>query len=390
MMGSAYAQSNLPACPSSGYFHNCFGTLTYASGNKYVGEFKDDKRNGQGTFTFADGEKYVGEFKDDKRNGQGTYTYADGEKYVGELKDDKRNGQGIFYLANGSISQSGDWRDNSLVTSQHVDPNSFTRIAKGNSAPSAVEAQQSKLPACPSSGYFHNCFGTYTYFNQGKYVGEFKDDKRNGEGTFTYASGEKYVGLYRDNQPHGYGIIYSSSGSIIHQGRWDKGVLVLTVAVDTQRFPFNHSSIQSVPLSPTVDELERQREVRERQRQAKERADRERPAREAAQREFEAQTQRILKLKQIQQKQGCENLVQTCVTQLFRGYPLLEKIANKLYIHPNSIQLDRTSKSTCSCTAVFYTPKGTTTCEARSKLIDSTYVQCQTPDGNFFETNLDL
>ena len=47
-----------------------FGTYTFASGSKYVGELKDDKRNGQGTYTFASGEKYVGTFKDDKRNGK--------------------------------------------------------------------------------------------------------------------------------------------------------------------------------------------------------------------------------------------------------------------------------------------------------------------------------
>ena len=50
ILGSAYAQSNLPACPSSsGYFHNCFGTFTLSSGGKYVGEWQDDKFNGQGT-----------------------------------------------------------------------------------------------------------------------------------------------------------------------------------------------------------------------------------------------------------------------------------------------------------------------------------------------------
>ncbi len=43
--------------------------MTFANGDKYVGEYKDDKRNGQGTFKFADGTKYVGEFKDDKLNG---------------------------------------------------------------------------------------------------------------------------------------------------------------------------------------------------------------------------------------------------------------------------------------------------------------------------------
>ena len=63
--------TDLPPCPSSGYFHNCFGTLTYADGGKYVGEFKDDLVNGQGTntvkapYTYANGDKYVGEFKDD-------------------------------------------------------------------------------------------------------------------------------------------------------------------------------------------------------------------------------------------------------------------------------------------------------------------------------------
>ena len=63
MMGSAYSQSNLPACPTSGYFHNCFGKYTDPNGDQYVGEWKDGKQNGQGSYTFPNGQKYVGEFK---------------------------------------------------------------------------------------------------------------------------------------------------------------------------------------------------------------------------------------------------------------------------------------------------------------------------------------
>ncbi len=55
--------------------NNGYGTYTYANGGKYVGEFKDGKRNGQGTFISADGKnKYVGEWKNDKIYGQGTWT----------------------------------------------------------------------------------------------------------------------------------------------------------------------------------------------------------------------------------------------------------------------------------------------------------------------------
>ena len=45
----------LPPCPENPNqrFHNCFGTYTYPSGNKYVGELRDDKSHGQGTYTYC-------------------------------------------------------------------------------------------------------------------------------------------------------------------------------------------------------------------------------------------------------------------------------------------------------------------------------------------------
>jgi len=79
------------------------------------------------------------------RHGQGTYTTADGQKYVGEFKDDKRNGQGIFYSANGSIKESGIYKDSVLVTSQYIDPNSFTRIARNNSVPAVSDSQRQAI-----------------------------------------------------------------------------------------------------------------------------------------------------------------------------------------------------------------------------------------------------
>ena len=79
MMGSAHAQSNLPACQGSDIsrWTDCFGTISQKLGEKYEGEFKNGTRQGQGTFTLVDGSKYVGEFRGGWATGLGTYTYLD-------------------------------------------------------------------------------------------------------------------------------------------------------------------------------------------------------------------------------------------------------------------------------------------------------------------------
>ena len=60
----------LPPCPTdpSAYFHNCEGTYTWANGDKYVGEWRDDKQHGQGTYFFADGRVWHGLFRNDEWN----------------------------------------------------------------------------------------------------------------------------------------------------------------------------------------------------------------------------------------------------------------------------------------------------------------------------------
>ena len=130
----------LPNCPSdtSIRWDNCFGTYTWAEGDLYVGEFKDNKKHGQGTYTHASGAQYIGEYEDDKMHGQGTYTYASGAQYIGEFKDDKMHGQGTYTWGPG--------------------PN-------------------------------------YQDVN----VGEFKDDKRHGQGTYTWANGKTTKGFFMND-----------------------------------------------------------------------------------------------------------------------------------------------------------------------------------------------
>lgn len=114
----------LPQCPGSyaKTWSNCVGTLTYADGGKYVGEFKDGNPNGQGIGTMLNGAKYVGQYRNGMLTGRGTLTWPDGRKYVGEFTDNKPNGQGIQYRADGTILRLGLWENGVFVGSRSAAP----------------------------------------------------------------------------------------------------------------------------------------------------------------------------------------------------------------------------------------------------------------------------
>ena len=104
-LGSAYAQSNLRACPSSGNLNDCFGSYTYPNNWRYVGEWKDNRQNGQGT----------------------------------------------LYAVNGSVLNQGVWADGKFVRSAPVlQANSSSVLT--SSAERGRLAAVSNLPACPASG----------------------------------------------------------------------------------------------------------------------------------------------------------------------------------------------------------------------------------------------
>ncbi len=118
IMGSAYAQSNLPACQGIDAirWNNCFGTYYFVDG-RYVGDWKNGKYDGRGTITFSNGQKYIGEFSDGKYHGQGAFYSSNGlvihqgiwtggsfqsEPIKGQWKDDNFLGSDSFAQTNDS------------------------------------------------------------------------------------------------------------------------------------------------------------------------------------------------------------------------------------------------------------------------------------------------
>ena len=49
--------------------------MFWANGDRYEGDFVDDKRTGRGAFIWANGDRYEGEFIDDHRLHTGRYIF---------------------------------------------------------------------------------------------------------------------------------------------------------------------------------------------------------------------------------------------------------------------------------------------------------------------------
>jgi hypothetical protein len=62
-----------------------------------------DCQNGQGERVSLNGDKYIGEFRNNKMNGHGTYMWVSGEKYIGEFNNDRQCGEGTLIKADGTV-----------------------------------------------------------------------------------------------------------------------------------------------------------------------------------------------------------------------------------------------------------------------------------------------
>ena len=113
-------------------------------GDKFVGEFKNDKRHGNGTYFHKNGDKYVGNYKNGKIDGYGVYNY-NGHEYKGEFKDGKRHGEGVFVSAKGRILE-GVWKNDKFQYKKKIKGNSKSFANLNSSKNSSLASNQTKDP----------------------------------------------------------------------------------------------------------------------------------------------------------------------------------------------------------------------------------------------------
>jgi hypothetical protein len=73
------------------------------NGDVIIGNFIDDRIEGEGEFNWIDGSSYIGPFLDGKMHGQGCYKFANGDVYNGIFVDNMRHGYGICKFSNGDV-----------------------------------------------------------------------------------------------------------------------------------------------------------------------------------------------------------------------------------------------------------------------------------------------
>ncbi|GAX19611.1 hypothetical protein FisN_19Hh191 [Fistulifera solaris] len=154
-----------------------FGKMTWANGDVYEGNIKNNLRNGKGTMVFAahPGDKstgkYDGYWKSDMMHGKGSRKYTNGDKYEGEFFLGKRQGEGRFTYANGDVFW-GCFEDNDI-----------------------------------------HGFGRYYYASGQRYEGDFFHGKRCGVGKLQGKDGRIEIFQYVGNERVGTGIRWSNDRS---------------------------------------------------------------------------------------------------------------------------------------------------------------------------------
>mmetsp|Transcript_30948 Transcript_30948/g.66904 ORF Transcript_30948/g.66904 Transcript_30948/m.66904 type:complete len:1123 (-) Transcript_30948:118-3486(-) len=134
--------------------------------------------------------------------------------YEGEMHDGVRDGRGICLFNNGTLYE-GQWKRNK----EH-----------GTGTLMSADRKRIIYTGAWEKGKMHG-HGEYRYYTEkskstpkdnGRYVGGFRQNLRNGHGVYSLPDGCIYDGEWRDNIQNGWGVFRWRDGSV-YEGQWKDG-----------------------------------------------------------------------------------------------------------------------------------------------------------------------
>ena len=203
-----------------------FGIFLDSKGNKYIGEWKDDKFNGKGRLFSIDGDYYEGYFIDGIIDGQGMYySKVRGYKYLGGFKNYKFHGKGKLVYDNkmtyeGSFIEGCKEGEGKLVFNDgayyegNFIKNNFNGKGKFNFKDGRNYYGDWKNNTMEGKGVFN-------WGNGCKYNGDYKNNKKEGNGVYSFGC-NLYDGFWLNNMPHGEGILLFDGLRIVGHFRYGK------------------------------------------------------------------------------------------------------------------------------------------------------------------------
>lgn len=192
--------------------------------------------NGSGVMVYASGARYIGEFKNTVREGFGTCFYPDGGNYKGYWSRDRQEGPGIRTYGQG-IVKKGYWRQGSLVTE---DPGLILQ----------TNGKANQISVGCISGSCTTGQGIYIYDNGNIYSGEFSNGRRQGSGICYFSDGTEYKGSWKNDQMDGKGTISYPDGRV-QNGVWKMGNM-LEFTQQAQNPVYGYSNPTEKPLPMVV------------------------------------------------------------------------------------------------------------------------------------------
>lgn len=209
------------------------GTMHYADGNTYKGEFKNGLKNGQGKSRLPNGSQYSGSWLNNAFNGQGTFSHSDGWKYIGQWKNGVRHGYGVFTSSDGG-KYTGQWKDDQFDgQGTYIHPDGIKTIGQWKEGkpcgPCSITSEKNKFTGvCTGDGLS----GQATIVDDDEeYVGQIVNFEYHGQGTLTQKLHDNpnitkkvSIGNFKEGLLDGTStiIIYNQFGNIV--GKYVGGI----------------------------------------------------------------------------------------------------------------------------------------------------------------------
>lgn len=189
---------------------------------KYIGEIKNDLREGFGLCYYKNGSVYKGTWTNDRREGLGIYVNSSGEIIQGEISDDCFNGYVEFSQPNFKFSIQGNYRHNRFT--DYVKVKSHHKVFEGEVSDKESKISIGKLISTKNdnckifmgeiSNYTQECGLGVLFNNNCMYLGEIRNKLFENYIELYNKDGFAYFGSIEKNLKQGICFTFSKDGKV--------------------------------------------------------------------------------------------------------------------------------------------------------------------------------